>query len=712
MMKKIFTYFFLLFAIGVNAQQKLTGVILDENDAPLIGANVYIKGSYDGTISDENGEFALSVGKTGDQILVVSFVGYKTFEKQIGTADLNLPLSIKLESASSELDEVLITAGTFEAGDKRRAVLLNSLDIATTASSDSDIYGALSTFPGAQKQGETGKVIVRGGDSYETNTYMDGMLVSSPYMSTMPDLPARGRFSPFMFNGVMFSTGGYSAEYGQALSSVLELRTPALFEEDVTSVSLMNVGLGLSHTVRNLNSAYSIEGNYNNLAPYFFMAKHDLDWEKIPESYSGAARHRIKIGKTGMVKSSLTYNHSNSKLNYSSGQYESSTIGLSNSNLFYKTSYSTEINKKWVFKSGIAYNNDDDITDINEDKLSKKLATIHSRIGFVNYLNDNITLKFGSELYHLHHNFSFNDNDIGENYEFGATDNLFSGFVEGDAKISKNLALRLGGRGEYSDLTQRHDIAPRLSLAYKTSKTNQFSMAYGSFYQQAQPEYLIYTKDVKFEKANHYILNYQFQAEDRLLRTEIYYKNYDNLITYLPNEYDEPTQIRNNGSGYASGLDIFWRDKKTLKFTDYWISYSFIDSKRKFKDYKRTVTPDFVSKHNFTVVYKRWVQDIHSQLSLTYNFSSGRYYYNPFDPEFSAGKTKPIHDFSGNISYITNLFGYMTIVHLSVSNILGLDKTYAYRFTRDSENDNGYESYPVKSMVQRTIILGVFISLK
>ena len=168
-----------------------------------------------------------------------------------------------------------------DAGDKKRAVLLNSLDIATTASSDSDIYGALSTFPGAQKQGETGKIIVRGGDSYETNTYMDGMLVSSPYMSTMPDLPARGRFSPFMFNGVMFSTGGYSAEYGQALSSVLELKTPGLFDEDVTSVSLMNVGVGLSHTVRNLNSAYTVEANYNNLTPYFLMAKYSL-WSRSP----------------------------------------------------------------------------------------------------------------------------------------------------------------------------------------------------------------------------------------------------------------------------------------------------------------------------------------------------------------------------------------------------------------------------------------------
>ena len=41
----------------------------------------------------------------------------------------------------------------------------------------------------------------------------------------MPDVPGRGRFSPFMFGGTVFSTGGYSAEYGQALSGVINIIT-------------------------------------------------------------------------------------------------------------------------------------------------------------------------------------------------------------------------------------------------------------------------------------------------------------------------------------------------------------------------------------------------------------------------------------------------------------------------------------------------------
>lgn len=141
--------------------------------------------------------------------------------------------------------------------------------MATTAGSEGDIYSALSSFPGSQQQGETGKIIVRGGESNETSTYIDGLLVSSPYYSSMPDLPARSRFMPFMFNGIMFSTGGYSAEYGQALSGILELKTPGLFDENLTSLSLLNLGAGLSHTIRRPRSAFSAEDFIPTWLPIF-----------------------------------------------------------------------------------------------------------------------------------------------------------------------------------------------------------------------------------------------------------------------------------------------------------------------------------------------------------------------------------------------------------------------------------------------------------
>lgn len=67
-----------------------------------------------------------------------------------------------------------------------------------TGSSNGDIMGALQSLPGTQKVGEDGKLYIRGGDSNELGTYIDGMHVFSPYTANAQDTPSRGRFSPFI----------------------------------------------------------------------------------------------------------------------------------------------------------------------------------------------------------------------------------------------------------------------------------------------------------------------------------------------------------------------------------------------------------------------------------------------------------------------------------------------------------------------------------
>lgn len=711
-MKCFLIFIYLLIQVPLFSQVKITGIVKDEDGEMLPGANVYIKGSYDGTTTDTLGCFQFTCFPGDSSVLIVSYLGYSTSEASLGKIIKQQPIEIILKENSNNVEAVVITAGSFEAGEKSRAVLLSPVEIATTASSDGDVYGALKTFPGVQKQGETGKIIVRGGDVSESKTYMDGLLVSSPYFSSMPDLPSRGRFAPFMFNGVMFSTGGYSAEYGQALSSVLELRTPGLFDENITSVSLMNVGAGLSHTRRTTNSAYSAEVNYNNLYPYFLMAKHDLEWIDVPESYGGNFYHRIKVGKTGLIKTDATYSYSSSKLDYSNFGNEYNEVGMTTQNLFLKTGYNTEIGKKWLFKFGIAYNKNNDNKALNSDKLTDNLATLHSRLGLVNYVNDNITIKFGTELLTLDSKLNFYVDSSSNNYKLDAYDLLTAGFIEGDIRITKSTALRIGGRGEYLIEAAKQNMAPRISLAQKISENSQLSLAWGKYYQQADHQYLKYNSGLDFENATHFLVNYQVQKNYRVFRSEIYYKKYNQLVTYQPALIGEYQNLENTGTGFARGIDLFWKDDRSIKNGTYWISYSYIDSKRKFRDYTNSVTPDFISSHNLSLVLKYWVQRLNTQVSLSYNYNSGRPYNNPNEDVFMGGRTKSFHDLSGNLSYITNLFGYFTVVHLSVSNIPGIKNTYTYRYSKNPGSNGEYAGYPVSSMVQRTIILGVFISIK
>jgi vitamin B12 transporter len=712
-MKPILFLTLILLLNPTNAQTIISGTVKDEKNIPLAGANIYIKGTYAGATSDTGGFFSIRTFIKDTCRLVVTYLGYETTEKEIFLNQENITVSFRLKESVSEMDQVIISAGTFEAGDKKRSVLLSSLDIVTTANAEGDIYGALNMLPGAQTEGETGKIIVRGGESNEMKTFMDGMLISTPYTSRMPDIPARGRFSPFLFSGILFSTGGYSAEYGQALSSVLELNTEALAEESLTSVSLLNVGAGLGQTFRFANSSLTLEADYNNLAPFFAMASHHLDWEKAPESISGQVRFRQKTGNEGMIKSFLSYSNSNSILNYnnySTGLTDK--IKLNNENIFQTTTFNTSLGKKWIVKTGLAFNFSRECFYINSDKLRDKLGSYHAKMSLVNYADENLTVKFGVESFHDQNQKEYYEDNLSEDYLQSFDDYLFAGYAESDIRLHTSFALRIGARSEYSTYLKRYNLAPRISLAYKTGKATQLSFAFGRFFQNADNDFLLGSDSLNYEQATHYIFNCQYAKNDRLFRIEAYHKAYDNLIRYSSQDPTGYQSISNDGSGYANGIDIFWRDKETFSMADYWISYSFIDSKRKYRDYPVSATPYFISKHNLSVVYKYWLSVLSTQVSASYKFRSGRPYYNPNNINFMDDRTKAFNDVSIGLSYLTNLFKNFTIIYFSCSNVFGFDNTFGYHFEPEPDETGTYQAHPIQPYAKRTFIIGIFISIK
>ncbi|MFO7670791.1 MAG: carboxypeptidase-like regulatory domain-containing protein, partial [Bacteroidales bacterium] len=249
-MKQISILLFLVITVHAGAQQTVSGHITDKKGVPVMSANIYFEGSYDGTISDSEGRFSLTTDLSGEQIFTASFMGYDKYSRSLRLSGNDTTITVVLREKVNELNEVSITAGVFSASDKKKSATLSSFDIATTASAVGDIYGAYATMPGSQKVGEEGMLFVRGGESYETKTYMDGMMVQSPYFSSMPEIPTRGRFSPLLFSETLFSTGGYSAEYGHALSSIVDLTTNGLEPGDKASVAVMTVGANASWAKR------------------------------------------------------------------------------------------------------------------------------------------------------------------------------------------------------------------------------------------------------------------------------------------------------------------------------------------------------------------------------------------------------------------------------------------------------------------------------
>jgi hypothetical protein len=707
-MKRYILFLLALFTLEAGAQVKITGMVSNKKGEPIPGANIYFEGTYQGTTTDENGNFMLNSDLTGQQKLVVSFIGHIQSENEL---DLNneIPhLKIELEETMNEINEVSITAGTFEASDKKKSVLLKPFDIATTASAMGDIYGALATLPGTQKVGEEGRLFVRGGESYETKTYMDGMLVQSPYFSNLPDLPSRGRFSPLLFSGTLFSTGGYSAEYGQALSSIVDLTTNTIETEDKSSISLMSVGMNASHVKRWKNTSLAITGEYVNTFFHDILLNPEIDWLKTPVISGGTIMFKHKTGENGMIRSFGSYNYSSMTMRYDNVELgRKEDISLIDRNFYINTTYNGMINEKWMLKTGIAYNHKNENTGIMKDNIETLNSMEEIKISFTHFATDKIKFKFGGDLFHIVYRQKISMDEI---WDFNFINNQFSGFFETDLSFSKKITFRIGGRTEYSSLLNEINLVPRISGAYKTGKYSQISMAYGKFHQNPIPDYLKIAPDLKTENAKHLILNYQYKTQLRTFRIEAYVKEYSDLVKYNTQYSIDPMDYSNNGNGKSKGIDIFWRDKKTFTGTDYWISYSFISGKRNYKDYPESVQPYYMSNHNVSFVYKRFFEKILTFGGFTYSFASGRPYNDPNSDSFMDSRTRPYHDLSFNLTHILQLFGKDAILHLNFNNVFGFENVYGYNYSSSQNTDGRFESQAIKSPYKRQVVFLVSIS--
>ena len=202
-------------------------------------------------------------------------------------------------------------------------------------------------------------------------------------------------------------------------------------------------------------------------------------------------------------------------------------------------------------------------------------------------------LRFGAEYWYATNPSNFrNDHST---YINKLKDNYAAAFAETDIYLTNAAALKLGGRYEYSSIIRKANFAPRISLAYKTGANAQVSLAYGIFYQKPLNNELLFTNSLGYTKATHYIANYQKTVTDRIFRVEAFYKKYADLVKTYPS-------YSNDGTGYAKGFELFFRDKKTFKNLDYWISYSYLNTKRDYLNYPGKLQPYFAAPHTASIV--------------------------------------------------------------------------------------------------------------
>ena len=702
---------------------EFSGTVRDAAGQPLPGVNVFLKTTFDGASTDSLGGFRFRTDATGPLPLVVTFIGYEPLELDVtlGQGAVSLP-NIKLKASRAALGDVVVTAGAFEASDEKRSSVLKPLDILTTAGALADVAGALNTLSGTSRNGEEGQLFVRGGAAGETKQYLDGLPLQSPYGATVGGTPARGRFAPTLFKGTVFSTGGYSAEYGQALSAAVILNTQDLAPETQTGVTLLSLGsVGGSQQQRWERASLAVTGDYLNMRPYFGLVP-----QRVLTAYEnggGSVAFRQRTGQAGMFKAYGAFTAARTGVRTPAVGWDAGRpVDLRNTNAYLNTSFRSPLRGGWSLNTSLAATRDAQTIALGIQGAAPAINRVHeveeSVVGRVVLTNDSVgtywNLKLGAE--GLGQRFGQQARQQQEGREADLPRRAFdeqraAGFAEANISFSSKLAGRVGGRAEYSAVLSRWNAAPRAALAYQLDEASQVSAAYGQFYQTPANDLLLSAHGnpaLRFERADHYLLTYQRIRADRTLRVEGYYKNYEHLTRFDAATQFRPTSYQSTGRGYAQGLDLFWRDRKTVKNLDYWVSYGLLDTKRQQRLDPALAVPSFASRHNVSVVGKYWFSKLHTLVGATASYSSPRLSY---DPAFRALATPSYQDLSVNLSYVTSFRKNLTIVHVSCSNVLGRAHVFGYRYGATPDDQGAYERVNVTPSAPRMVFAVLMMSI-
>ncbi len=724
MKTRIFTLLFtFVFTFTLIAQITISGKVLGRNNKPLKDVSVTLKDTYDGATTDETGNYKFETSEKGSQTLIFSHPKFIEIEKSIQIEEKNLILNAELKESVSEIDAVVISAGSIEASDKKRATtLLTPIDVYTTAGANGQISSALETLPGVQKVGESEGLFVRGGTGTETKFFMDGNLVNNYFGNSVPGIKAMDRLNTSLFKGNVFSSGGYSAVYGQALSGVLALESIDLPERNAADfgISPIFASGGIQRVNQEKTHSYGISLGYSNLELMHKILKFNTDFEKAPNSFGGNGNFRIKTSKGGFIKYYGSYDTSSMKLSSPNLDDENSSdkINQNGKNTFHSLSYREKFGR-YTLNLGSSYTYNKNIlhfSNVDQNETSQFNNDIDSKGNYFNAkaLIERKLFKISAIRAGIELNTTKEETWVfiaQKKYEF--RDDITSLFAETDLGISNDLSLKIGARAENSSSINRWNFSPRFAMAYRISKEWTSSLAYGTFFQNPESRFFTENYQPNYQRADHYIFQVQRAADGRSLRLETYYKKYQDLIKTTTDFY-RPIAVNNNGSGYAKGVELFWRDKKSLKNIDYWVSYSYLDSKRNYLNYTESLFPNFAAKHTLSVVAKKFVTNWKTGFNISYNYNSGRPYYNFVTENGNTvlknqGFVKDYQAVNFSLNYLPNLgkkdARAFTVLVLSINNVLGTKNEFGYNFS-----SNGMKSRAIVPPTNTFVFIGAFIS--
>lgn len=249
-------------AIGANLIVK--GRVIDETNEPVVAATVKVAGTSTGTFTNTEGVYRLSIAEQDTLNLVYSCVGFEDVKRKLIGANGELTINVRMRQNSKELQGVEVTEIKRQM-ETMQKISPESYRMSPDATGGS-VEAVIATMSGVSSSNElSSQYSVRGGTYDENSVYINGIEVYRPQLISSGQQEGLSIINPDLVGSVGFSTGGFSAEYADKMSSALDItyRQPESFEGSV-GVSLMGANLAIGQSSGKFSQLHGIRYKQNN----------------------------------------------------------------------------------------------------------------------------------------------------------------------------------------------------------------------------------------------------------------------------------------------------------------------------------------------------------------------------------------------------------------------------------------------------------------
>jgi hypothetical protein len=588
---------------GQDGYSTISGFVLDKTTGEgLIGANIFIKSVNRGATTNVSGYYVIPQLKSGLYEIAFSYVGYTAFKtKVVISNEGGKELDVRLEQTEIQENEIIVRADSTKTIEKLFSKPVSKIELSPTEISriprviEADLLRTLQTLPGIVPLSDFSSAIyVRGGTPDQNLFMVDGTDVYNPEH-------AFGLFSTFNTDAIKkveVYKGGFGAEYGGRLSSVLNITNNdgnRNYFEGKVSLSLLSLSTTFSSPIGSIGSlSGSIRRTYIDQT----LAK----WiDDVPDYYfiDGNLKAFIDLNKSN--KLIFSYFGSKDVLNFVLDKSRQESIGFdyvwgnSTGSINWRTILTPNLfGNFWITAS--KFKSTFDFSDVSVNEINEiNDITFKGNIDY--FFTEDLNFKFGFEQKNV-------SGGLKQEFPSGSVDvsksrKIYSLYFSTKWNPSILWDIEAGLRGDYFDSDVIfQNLDPRFTVKYRLSEQSNLKFSTGIFHQYANriPRLFfisIWTtadKYVSGSTSKHVILGYERAIGDKFqLEVEGYFKDYKDLYTYNqsfladvePEEYTSDNLpiyrnqkgLFNRGDGYSYGLELLLR--KESGAISGWISYAY-----------------------------------------------------------------------------------------------------------------------------------------